>query len=684
MGLFTNQEWAALEKEARRVWAERYEVDKYYPDLDKTARLEEAIAQAFAEWQGGKGKFRPAFRRVFDRMMKFFRRLANALRGLGYRTVDDVFEAVERGEVGKRPRVNTNSTAFRNWFKNSKAVNDDGSPMVLYHGTPSGTDIESFDPKKGERGNRAMYFTPDPNSAETYGMFQGAMRGKPGGGAVYPVYVTLQNPVMLDGAKGAFIPQYQVDAYKADGHDGAIFTNRLGQKEYIVFDPEQVKSAVGNKGAFDPSNPDIRYSRFWGSRANQVAKDTGTSVEAMKKAGGPLWQKPERVKGNAAQERAIAKIIAEEDNRSIGERIRDGIASFKEQGARKLRQGMFDQFDAIAHYEKSGNAGKLLDASASAYKAARLTQNLHSVMHVLLKRGMIGYQNGEFKRVDGFDGGFEAIFEGIAKKGLMKLWAAWAVANRSKRLKAEGRENLLDDADIDTLLALEKEYPEFRQALKKWERYNKAILDMAQDAGVIDPESRKVWEKNDYVPFYRVIEEDDTNTGPGNKKGIAGQRSGIKALKGGEAQINDLVENMVMNVTHLVDASFKNVAAKRTIREAARAGAVEAASMDWTVAHVTAGEASKKLSEIGVDIEEMPTAQKQQWLRMFTMRPPKRACRRQAEILPDTRPAFAERHDAHEPAALWLDHREHIRWGQAIADPGRYQLPGLHDCQRYS
>jgi hypothetical protein len=31
--------------------------------------------------------------------------------------------------------------------------------------------------------------------------------------------------------------------------------------EYIVFDPTQIKSAIGNRGTYDPNDPDIRKAR---------------------------------------------------------------------------------------------------------------------------------------------------------------------------------------------------------------------------------------------------------------------------------------------------------------------------------------------------------------------------------------------------------------------------------------
>jgi hypothetical protein len=64
---------------------------------------------------------------------------------------------------------------------------------------------------------------------------------------------------------------------RKNGYDGCIIHNvrdqgptgalatEASQKPcsiYVCFHPQQIKSAIGNNGAFDPNNPDIRYSRI--------------------------------------------------------------------------------------------------------------------------------------------------------------------------------------------------------------------------------------------------------------------------------------------------------------------------------------------------------------------------------------------------------------------------------------
>ena len=101
----------------------------------------------------------------------------------------------------------TESQAFKRWFGESKVVDENGDPLVVYHGTVKGgfvgsTDIEAFDSDKvGDRWNadsRGFFFTNDQKIADYYSQEEGSFRREDGHGegAVYPVYLSLQNPLI--------------------------------------------------------------------------------------------------------------------------------------------------------------------------------------------------------------------------------------------------------------------------------------------------------------------------------------------------------------------------------------------------------------------------------------------------------------------------------------------------------
>ena len=135
---------------------------------------------------------------------------------------------------------------------NPALLNEDGTPLVVYHGTDA--DFTVFDRTKG-RSNmdiQGMFFSPWEIDAQGYGPKVGAY------------YINLKNPAdegtafkalnMFQGQNGAGIKAR--DYLIKQGYDGV---NNSGE-EFIAFYPEQIKSATDNIGTFDSDNPDIRYS----------------------------------------------------------------------------------------------------------------------------------------------------------------------------------------------------------------------------------------------------------------------------------------------------------------------------------------------------------------------------------------------------------------------------------------
>lgn len=168
------------------------------------------------------------------------------------------------------------ATAFLRWFNNSKIVHPtSGLPLVLFHGTRPGNDITDF--QLAEHGEDGLYFTPDPTYAEAYTC---DLFGKNAGesGPMYPVYLSIQNPfvVCVDDQD----PEWESFVYRgynrqdliAQGFDGAILVHKpTGEIDQVMaFFPEQIKSAIGNPGTYDPDDPHLtdRHSVVIGAKIN--------------------------------------------------------------------------------------------------------------------------------------------------------------------------------------------------------------------------------------------------------------------------------------------------------------------------------------------------------------------------------------------------------------------------------
>lgn len=106
MGLFKDDEWGALEREAtRRGWHARHSVDDHYPHADEELKTEEAIAEEFPHgWLNSWADYPPLIRKLFMRMRSFLTQLGAAVRRIfgGKPTAAEVFDLMERGAIGRR------------------------------------------------------------------------------------------------------------------------------------------------------------------------------------------------------------------------------------------------------------------------------------------------------------------------------------------------------------------------------------------------------------------------------------------------------------------------------------------------------------------------------------------------------------------------------------------------------
>lgn len=222
-------------------------------------------------------------------------------------------QADEAGIQRSAARDVTETPEFLRWFADSKVVDAEGKPLVVYHGAASGftefkkKNIGARDP--GFFGS-GFYFAPDEDSAQGYADSASEADGGTKSGEVIDAYVSLKNPFIWDmepgdGAKAtrAALAKFGVDrssvrgdsaalgspderkrfnsAVRSAGHDGVIVRDEDGIREVVAFEPEQIKSATGNSGAFDPNDADITRS---------VSRDTYAWRDSIDTSVGPLLQ----------------------------------------------------------------------------------------------------------------------------------------------------------------------------------------------------------------------------------------------------------------------------------------------------------------------------------------------------------------------------------------------------------
>lgn len=166
----------------------------------------------------------------------------------------------------------------------SKVVDENGEPLVVYHGTNNDKTIRIWDDKtktydtrhepftvfkrvnEGEK-NRGHFFNSNADNAGGYGY------------NTYDVFLSLKHPLVIDahgdnysGVKhrGEEKDTYEWAEYaESKGYDGVVFLNisdgvgygdlQNTTNDYVSFNSSQIKSATDNTGAFDEKNNDIRF-----------------------------------------------------------------------------------------------------------------------------------------------------------------------------------------------------------------------------------------------------------------------------------------------------------------------------------------------------------------------------------------------------------------------------------------
>ncbi|NGP40774.1 PLxRFG domain-containing protein [Acinetobacter sp. GC2] len=247
-----------------------------------------------------------------------------------------MIKTISKGTPPTPPKMNvpqTETVAFKKWFSDSKVVNADGKPKTVYHGTNQTFNIFNVSDIGIHAGtmDQANSRKAEKNSGEF---------------KIMPLYMRINNPLRLKDSPSWKDPAFYIQktgiaqhlsaplvkkitgfygelkginlktvegqeqaldlamginrlvaqelkdqgydgiVYK-NTHDGTSLTNKMKEEDsYIVFDPEQIKSATINNGEFDPNNPDIRKSRRYSrsSTANPQNMSRSKQRELLDKA----------------------------------------------------------------------------------------------------------------------------------------------------------------------------------------------------------------------------------------------------------------------------------------------------------------------------------------------------------------------------------------------------------------
>ena len=139
----------------------------------------------------------------------------------------------------------------------------------MYHGTHA--DFGTFDTNKQAHLGEGSWFSSTPSS--TYAHNEGAN--------IMPVHLALKNPKYMEAPVGRF---NKTDLIK-QGYDGVAITGENGIMSAVAFHPHQIKSAIGNRGTYNPKDPDITKAKGGAVKPVGYTKEQVTvspSLDAMR------------------------------------------------------------------------------------------------------------------------------------------------------------------------------------------------------------------------------------------------------------------------------------------------------------------------------------------------------------------------------------------------------------------
>jgi hypothetical protein len=432
---------------------------------------------------------------------------------------------------------------FWRWFKGSKVTNEGGAPLVVYHGTTA--DLSAFDLGfSGSDGvayeRPAIFATDDARVASDYARnkrnrniadagraFQRYKNENSGvydeeyerlfdaykaagrkegwdvgvGANVLPLYLSIQNPLEVDGSGQRFM-QVMPDAVKqasAEGRDGVIVRNVIDHASpaseypvtvYIAFRPEQIKSATGNSGDFSPEDDRVSFSRS--AVTGQVLPKT--------------WQAPDESKLDDFIYTIQDKHI---DTKRAVQAVRDSIGTIADQQDPYLQEELFHGRAAMATKEflEKSLRPLLVDMQARGVEISDFEEYLHN-RHAERRNVQVAKVNPNMQ-----DGG-----SGIKTADARAYLAGLTQAKRRA----------------------------YESLAKRIEQINRETRALLVSSGLEKQTTIDAWEAaygDEYVPLMRE-EMDNGTTGIGQGYSVRGSAS--KRAMGSNRKVADIIANIAL------------------------------------------------------------------------------------------------------------------------------------------
>jgi hypothetical protein len=230
--------------------------------------------------------------------------------------------------------------------------------------------------------------------------------------------------------------------------------------------------------------------------------------------------------------------------------------------------------------------GEIADPANSVGRAMELSQSMTGRLWALAELGAMKFNpdTGTAEVIEAPDNiALRRIFEPIGEK-YMRQFFAYAIAKRELKMGEQGRKgfkNLKKQDAVKIISESEAKYPFFREVHNNYALFNRRMVQMAVDSGLITKDQGDNFMNMDYVPYYRYAES-ATDPSEFSKAMAAKAHQSLKdpnvfekELEGGTIPLGDMYENITKNAGLIVSASLKNYAMQKTADALDKASAMD-------------------------------------------------------------------------------------------------------------
>lgn len=467
------------------------------------------------------------------------------------------FIEAEKGQSTKRggeSAFNINPNELKQWFGDSKVVDAEGKPMVVYTGTSKDKIFNKFNiPKNG------VWFSTDPAAASQYAVENDSMgytyegwKSVPKNTAsrVIPAYLKISNPFKmtqeifdeyLQTSEGKSYKRAQGNLFerlRMEGYDGVD----MGDGIWVaLLDPNQIKS-VFNK------NP------LSGPKFSLVG-----SLDDIDKRAGYSNVKPDPKQG-------MFKTLKGTNTKQI----ESGVKNF----LNKAETMYFSSDAALQNAIRKGmeESGMNWEDQKRMMFMNTTSQALHpdAVAMQLLQEGGVEYEKDTYKwKAVKKDNSWQSLVKDISTLGKKYGVSTEQMSNYAHRAfisdRLKGLTGSKEDfyshktpAQIEAGLEYFKAIPELRDLQASWNEVRKNAMDAAVVGGLYSrKQADELLDIMDYVPFFRM-EQLEAQKGPKEYgRGLLDFAKGYK-IRGSEDEVNNIFDNMERWVSYTVSRAVKN------------------------------------------------------------------------------------------------------------------------------